>query len=297
LSKNQSIEYFDISKNLLGEKGASEISFALRINKTLKHLNISANQIGEIGVCKIAGSLSSKRSIEWISFSAISYGLEGTKSIGILLESDFLHHLELNEKTFTAEESHIFALALRVNKSLRHLHLDQCIFSNFGFAEILTAICEMRALETLTFRRVNFNNMQRVLLIESLYVMHSLSRLDISGSQMSSEDLESLCTALNSNSGIHFLSILHIRVDQSDILDRFMELIRSNERICELSIDACNSSTKSSIDSACKSNFSLLKRKCRIEFFRFVENLQSSSNSDLLDVKIFWSILFPMANI
>jgi Ran GTPase-activating protein (RanGAP) involved in mRNA processing and transport len=295
LTLNRSLEFLDLSRNSLTGSFALKISEALSRNNTLLHLNVSGNEIGDEGVIGICESILRGASIKDISFSGISYTCKGCKSIGESLSK--LAFVDLSEKRFSADEAHEIVKGLRQNSSLLGLKLDQCSFSNFGFSEILSAINEMSNLERLSLRRVNFTTIQRSLLFEALRLNKTIIELDFSGSQFSYDDLEDLCSSLKNNCVVQHLNLSHIRLQDLRIVDHFIELVHSSGSICSLSIDSSMKSSQASIESACKSNISRLKKTLRNTFFQIFEEKNRQKRNLLFDTKIFELILFPMAGI
>jgi len=68
LIKNNKVDYIDLDNNIICDKAAPSIAYALEHNKTIKVIDLDRNQITNIGAKKIIESLKHNTTLEQLYF-------------------------------------------------------------------------------------------------------------------------------------------------------------------------------------------------------------------------------------
>ena len=145
-----------------GEQGAFAVAKMLRSNNTLLILDIAENPLGCKGVTYIAKALKSNKMLHHLHLTLTGCSDEGTVALAdMLCSNEALLELFICSSYYIDEEYSItnnkvgkdgadaLAVALKVNNSLKELHLSNNDITDEGFKCLAEALLENTALEIL----------------------------------------------------------------------------------------------------------------------------------------------------
>ncbi|MFA5584325.1 MAG: hypothetical protein WDA09_08930 [Bacteriovoracaceae bacterium] len=126
LTNHQTIEYFDLRGNLIGDEGAIAVGNLLGTNSTpkLKTLDLSGNQIGERGATALAEGLSKNTSVKHVILYDNKFGPSGATSLAEMLKSNStIKEFFVGGNQIGDEGASSFGDMLQTNSTLDNLSL------------------------------------------------------------------------------------------------------------------------------------------------------------------------------
>lgn len=125
LSKNPALEKLNLASNEIGKEGAIAIADALTKNTNLQELNVSDCRLGKEGILAIISALKQNKGLQTLTLRYLNAEYIPALS-EMLVENSTLKNLDLSlySSEFTVEEMEMLLQALRKNKSLQKLGIQ-----------------------------------------------------------------------------------------------------------------------------------------------------------------------------
>lgn len=141
LLTNKSIQYLDLSENILGSIGGRYIGDALIGNTRLKHLLLNNCDLLADGVIPIFHALHTNNNLEILSLNINGFGDTGAEALGNMLKNNGkLRHLDIQENCIGVEGISAIAKGITKNHSLYFLGLQWNDVTNDAAAKIGEAL-------------------------------------------------------------------------------------------------------------------------------------------------------------
>ena len=170
-----------LNGNPIGDKGRQSICDALKQNKTLKELGVADCGMTDTGVASLADALHTNNTLERLSIRYNQISEEGASHIARVLNSTgVLSSLWLSNNPEIGDKGlqSIFD-ALKQNKTLKELRIDNCGMTDIGVASLADALHTNNTLEELSIRSNEETENGMTCLAETLYRHSALKRLYI----------------------------------------------------------------------------------------------------------------------
>ena len=153
------LQYLSLRFTNCGKQGAFAVAKMLRSNNTLQELDIGSNPLGFKGMTKIANALKSNRTLNHLHLhdtgcsdkgaAAIADMLCNNQTLKLLLMYNIQDHRLKYINKVGKDGAVALAGALRVNNSLKELHLRKNNITDEGFKCLAEALLENTALDIL----------------------------------------------------------------------------------------------------------------------------------------------------
>ena len=153
------LHYLYLKHTKCGEQGAFAVAQMLRSNNTLLRLDINENPLGCKGVTHIAKALKSNKMLNHLDLRSTDCGDEGAVALAGMLHSNktltvlLISHFGVDMSDIINKVGKVGAVALadalRVNNSLKELHLSNNNITDEGFKCLTKALLKNTALEKL----------------------------------------------------------------------------------------------------------------------------------------------------
>jgi Leucine-rich repeat (LRR) protein len=128
LMNNHTCISFDLSDNLISDKGAAGVSAlasVLKINTTLQRLVLAKNHLGKEGLALVLEAMQENETLLALDLSQTGFGLDSTGYITeMLLNNNSLRHLLLRGNCLLRKGADALASCLHINRSLNYLDLS-----------------------------------------------------------------------------------------------------------------------------------------------------------------------------
>ncbi|XP_053315890.1 leucine-rich repeat-containing protein 34 [Spea bombifrons] len=188
LKDKSSLLSLNLMGNDIGTEGARHIARALHNNETLKSLRMTGNKIGNKGGMFFASMLQINSALEEVDLGDCDLGIESLIAFStVLLHNRSVKSINLNRPLFYAlqEDTTIhIAKMLKVNNTLRELHLSKHEMTDFGVQRLCEALHEN---STLKYLDLSCNKITRdgvACLAELLKTNTTLEILDLTSNRM-----------------------------------------------------------------------------------------------------------------
>eukprot|EP00808_Paulinella_micropora_P024100 g20686.t1 len=153
LQENKTLRELNIHDNNIGPDGAKAFAKALEVNKSITTLNLNWNNIGPDGAAAIRKALEVNSSLTQLSLWNNKIGNAGAIAIGKGLEvNNSIHSIELDENDIGVEGAKAIGLALQVNKTLKALTLDGNKIGDEGATYISSALKANNSIRSIDLR-------------------------------------------------------------------------------------------------------------------------------------------------
>lgn len=152
LKTNHTLEYLRLLGNRLGANGATNLAHALKKNKGLKFLCVNENQCCAQDAIAFAEALKKNKTLLYLDLGNNAINSQGYQALAkALTKNATLISLNLGRGKFNLDTEAVQALgeALKVNRSLTHLDLDNVITNDGekGLAEALKSNFVIRRID------------------------------------------------------------------------------------------------------------------------------------------------------
>ncbi|XP_078616720.1 leucine-rich repeat-containing protein 34-like [Branchiostoma floridae x Branchiostoma japonicum] len=148
-----SLRFLNVMCNDIGPDGAEHIARGLHTNETLTELKVNGNKIGNKGGMMFASALQINTGVEQLDLGDADLGTESVIALATILHyNKFLKALNVNRPLlFTHQEETTVHMAnmLKVNTTLREIHLQKYDMRDFGAERLVETLQENIALSYL----------------------------------------------------------------------------------------------------------------------------------------------------
>ncbi|ELU16968.1 hypothetical protein CAPTEDRAFT_151888 [Capitella teleta] len=162
LEETATLEELNLMNNDIGEEGAKDIAQALLKNETLKKLRMSGNKIGFKGGMCFAQTLQINTTLEELDLGDTDLTTDCVIALATVLRANStLKSLNANRPILFShqEETTVhFANMLKVNRSLKELHLMKYDMRDFGITRLSEKLVDNM---TLTYLNLSCNRITR----------------------------------------------------------------------------------------------------------------------------------------
>ena len=258
LRVNTSLTSLDLSRNSIGDEGASSLSEALRVNTSLTSLDLSGNSIGDEGASSLSETLRVNTSLTSLDLSRTCIS-DGASSLSEALRvNTSLTSLDLSLNSIADEGASSLSEALRVNTSLTSLNLQNNCISNEGSHSLFEALIVNTSLTSLDLSLNSIGDEGAHSLSEALRVNTSLTSLDLGWTSIGDEGASSLSEALRVNTSLTSLDLPGNSIGDEGA-SSLSEALRVNTSLTslELSENSIGDEGASSLSEALRVNTSL----------------------------------------
>ena len=208
LSVNSSLTHLDLSKNSIGDSGATSLTQALAVNSSLTNLNVSRNSIGDSGAVSLSQALAVNSSLTNLDLSLNSIGHCGAASLSqALAVNSSLTNLNVSGNCIGDSGAVSLFQALAVNSSLTNLNVSWNCIRGSGAVSLSQALAVNSSLTNLCLSLNSIGLSGAASLSQDLAVNSSLTNLDVSGNSIGDSGAASLSQALEVNSSLTNLDL------------------------------------------------------------------------------------------
>ncbi|KAI8500511.1 Leucine-rich repeat-containing protein 34 [Branchiostoma belcheri] len=219
-----SLRFLNVMCNDIGPEGAEHIARGLHTNETLSELKVNGNKIGNKGGMFFASALQINTGIEQLDLGDADLGTESVIALATILHYNkflkalnvnrpllFTHQASTNSLYTTLEETTVhMANMLKVNTTLREIHLQKYDMRDFGAERLVETLQENIAL---TYLDLSCNRITRdgaKHLSKLLKKNTPLQVLDLGFNRIEDDGAIYLSEALKHfNTNLHTLVIAH----------------------------------------------------------------------------------------
>ncbi|KAK4475840.1 hypothetical protein MN116_001091 [Schistosoma mekongi] len=239
LSLKPCITMLDLRYNCIKDNGSEKLCEFLKVDSLLEELNLMGNDITEKGAEFLADSLKSNRSLVILKMTGNPIGSKGGLFFAQALQvNDILEFLDLGEcdqditsciafatvlkrnksviginlnrqLLWTLQEEPIvhFADMLRINKTLRELHLSKCDMRDFGATRLSEALERNDTLELLDISANRVSRDGAISLSKIISINCPLVVLDLAFNRVQCKGAKALANALLYNTHLKVLAV------------------------------------------------------------------------------------------
>ena len=261
LAVNSSLTNLDLSKNSIGDSGALSLSQALAVNSSLTNLDLSANSIGDSGAASLSQALGVNSSLTNLDLSANSIGVFGTASLSQALSvNSSLTNLDLSANSIGDSGAASLSQALAVNSSLPNLDLSANSIGDSGVASLSQALAVNSSVTNLYLSENSIGNSGAASLSQALAVNSSLTNMNLTWHRIGDSGAASLSQVLAVNSPLTNLNLTRNSIGVSGAASLSQALaVNSSLFNLDLSASKIGVSGAASLSQALAVNSSLTK--------------------------------------
>ena len=215
LSKNESLEYLDLSNTFMSDDLAIALARIFLVNDRIFHLNLAANLLAEKGGLAIAAdALAQNKSLQYLNLShncltpkvieALSASLVSNTTLTYLNLSHNAQHRQIEAGT-------AISLILENNRIITILNLANMSLGSEGLSKIFVALLQYTALRDLNIAAngLDASSMKQLAALLSSEEV-AIKRLNISANAITNEGLSMLVDSLEKNSSLQHLELSNI---------------------------------------------------------------------------------------
>uniref|UniRef100_A0A8C1U1J9 NLR family, CARD domain containing 3 n=1 Tax=Cyprinus carpio TaxID=7962 RepID=A0A8C1U1J9_CYPCA len=225
LQSNRKLTTLNIQKNGIGPEGVKKIGEALKKNETLQDLNVSSNHLGDLGTVALAQALMVNHVLHTLSLQSNSVSDRGIKALSHALQSNqglsclnvfnlclcvcvcVCVCFSLTANLLHDEGVTAIAEAMRVNRAITSLHLQENTLGDNGVIALASALRSNSSLSVLYLQGVSAGKSGAVALADALVVNESLHTLDLRGNSIGMEGAKAFSSALKKNRSLRSLNL------------------------------------------------------------------------------------------
>lgn len=191
LAQNSRLLTLDLSLNLVGDAGATEISRALLDNTTLQYLDLSSTMMSELGARELFKAIRINTSLQTVNLSRNRF--DGS-SIGTI---DGMHLANLDLSFNRLDDIFVLDLCrlLETQSFMRCLNLSHTDMSSLCAVRMARMLESNTTLAQLDLRNNDFDTASLLTILDAVQNNRGLVRLDISRGGTKTTDLERLLEA------------------------------------------------------------------------------------------------------
>ncbi|XP_064487809.1 uncharacterized protein LOC135399996 [Ornithodoros turicata] len=236
LNANVTVTVLDLSWNMVGVRGAQQLSLVLKGNTVLQKLILYRAKIRNKGAMAIASALKINNTLVTLSLGQNDIGPTAAAVFGEALEiNESLKYLDLKNNEICGSGAVMLANMLRVNSTLKELHLCENMIGDVGTVALGNALCVNSTLQTLSLSANEFNYSGSSALAQCVEKNSSLTRLNVVSKHpfVINSHLTSFIEALKNN---RHLQGLELSVKCEDAMQELPAALMMNTSLRELSI-------------------------------------------------------------
>lgn len=224
--------------NELSDRGAALIAGALRGNRTLRSLRMNGNKIGDAGGMHFAQMLQVNEALQELDLGDCDLGIEAFIAlVTVMRQNSTVTSLNLNRPLlWTKQEEHVYHIAqmLKVNKTLRELHLQKCDITDWGAQRLSETLADNRTLLVLDLSANRITRDGAKALAQVVKADTGLLVLDLANNRIEDDGAIHLSRSLSAyNRTMKVLNVQHNNIAQDGLctLAEMMKVNYSVERL------------------------------------------------------------------
>ncbi|XP_077998347.1 leucine-rich repeat-containing protein 34-like isoform X1 [Glandiceps talaboti] len=211
------VQSIDMRYNDIGDEGAKHIAKLLEETIMLRSLNLMCNNIGPEGGRAIATALQTNETLVSLKMNGNKIGNKGGMAFaGILQVNTTLEELDLGDTDQATESVIAFATVLNQNKSIRHFNCNRpLLFSHQEETTVHMArmLKVNKTLKELHLQKYDMRNFGAERLVETLIENISLSYLDLSCNRITRDGAKHIARLLKQNTPLQILDLGYNRIE------------------------------------------------------------------------------------
>ena len=221
---------------VITNKGAKNLSKAIRVNTTLQKLDLSHNKISDDGAAAISDSLEINKSLQELNLLMNTIANEGAKKIAKAIQvNKALQKLDLSYNNISDDGAAAISDSLRINTSLQELNLASSDITNKGAKKIAKAIQVNKALQKLDLSYNNISDDGAAAISDSLRINTSLQELNLASSDITNEGAKKIAEAIQVNKALQKLDLSYNKISD-DVAAAISDSLRINKSLQELNL-------------------------------------------------------------
>ena len=239
LSRNSCLKALNVSRNCIGNTGASALGNAVQNNVTLEDLDLSDNGIDSLESATVIRALWTSKTLKRLSLSENEFGRndDGTVFPQGLPKNNSFERLDLDGCALTSDGFVAILESLQDNTVLKKLNLDwNSIVLDLPCATALQQVLESSLLHTLNFCGNEVTIEGITILTDSLKNNENLKDLSLFSCHVGKEELLKLGEALVENKTLEIIDLRRNAFD-ADTVSQFFELLPKMKGLKQVMFD------------------------------------------------------------
>ncbi|XP_070560635.1 leucine-rich repeat-containing protein 34-like isoform X2 [Ptychodera flava] len=217
LENSTYVQSLDLRYNEIGDAGAIHLAKLLEVTVMLRSLNVMCNEIGLEGARAIAGALQTNESLVSLKMNGNKIGNKGGMAFaGILQVNNTLEELDLGDTDQGTESVIALATVLNQNKSMRAFNCNRpLLFSHQEETTVHMArmLKVNKTLRELHLQKYDMRDFGAERLVETLIENISLTYLDLSCNRITRDGAKHIATLLRHNTPLKILDLGFNRIE------------------------------------------------------------------------------------
>ena len=219
LSRSTALTALDLRYNNFTDKGAEAVGKLIKVSQSLVEVNLMCNDITEVGAGHIAEALHSSKSLRSLKINGNKIGNKGGMFFAQALQiNSKLRELDLGDCDLKTESIIALSTVLHQNKHLRALNLNRPVVFSLQ-EEVTIHIGRMlrvnQTLRELHLAKFDIRDFGVERLCEALRENYSLVYLNLTCNRISRDGAAVLASLLRRNTSLEILDLSYNRI-QSD---------------------------------------------------------------------------------
>ncbi|CAK8688552.1 unnamed protein product [Clavelina lepadiformis] len=223
-----------LAENGITQNGAEFISEGLKpLKQPMTCLELSCNSIGDEGASSVASSLSK---VEQLDVRGCGFTEEGVKAFADAVKTTNMKKLELSYQDPLKASHRPITISCDMEILLKKTSYHRDRITGVGVELICEFLKHCKQIENVTFKRLSYGDCAATAIAQLLYNLKHLEHLDLSNSDMTSDDAKVIVRSLQdpSQQQLSFLSLSYTKIGDdgarfiSTYLSKFESLDLSN---------------------------------------------------------------------